>query len=200
MRPGFMPLKASDINTSDPSPSLIIPPTDWYSSFAAAGLRNPEVHGPARYWLKVEGSFTRALQNQCARSFHVEVQREGFATPTPEEAMRLGIPHRQRAWIREVRLCGDGKPWVLARTVIPLACLTGEGRRLLYLGSKPLGAFLFSSRNWQRGPLETGLCNHESQNPSNTSQPQLARRSLFSNKNSALLVGEYLLPILYRQD
>jgi len=195
-----MLLKVSDIDTSADNPSLIIPPTAWYQSLAAAGLRNPDVHGDARYWLQVEGSFTRALQKQCASSFHVEVQREGFAAPTLEEARRLGIPSRQKAWIREVRLCGDGKPWVLARTVIPLACLTGEGRRLLHLGSKPLGAYLFSSREWRRGPLETGLCNHQKRDSSKASMPEIARRSLFSNTKSALLVGEYLLPVLYQKN
>lgn len=193
-----MPLRAFEIEPHIDKPGMAIPPTNWYSSFAAAGLCNPAVHGPASYWLKVEGSFTRALQKQCVSSFHVEVQREGFATPTLEEARRLGIPFRQLAWIREVRLCGDGKPWVLARTVIPLACLKGEGRRLLNLGSKPLGAFLFSSRDWQRGPLETGLCTPSSRNSSVAERPVLARRSLFSNKESGLLVGEYLLPVLYR--
>lgn len=195
-----MPSRVSDIDTCEDNQSLTIPPTDWYLSLAAAGLRNPEVHGPARYWLQVEGSFTRALQLKCASSFHVEVQREGFAAPTLEEARRLRIPLRQKAWIREVRLCGDGKPWVLARTVIPLACLTGEGRRLLHLGSKPLGAYLFSSRGWQRGPLETGLCNHWRRCSSKTGMPEIARRSLFRNKKSALLVGEYLLPVLYRRN
>ena len=92
---------------SDIDSHLTIPPTDWYQSLTAAGLLNPAVHGPARYWLQVEGSFTRALQKQCSRSFHVEVRREGFATPTQEEARRLRIPHRQHAWIREVSLCGD---------------------------------------------------------------------------------------------
>lgn len=198
MLPEFMPSKVSDIDTPADNPSLTIPPTDWYQSFAAAGLRNPGVHGPARYWLQVEGSFTRALQKQCTRSFHVEVQREGFATPTLEEAKRLNIPMRQQAWIREVRLCGDGAPWALARTVIPLSCLTGKGRRLLHLGSKPLGAYLFSSQGWQRGALETGLSNHLSCGSSN-GMPELARRSLFSNNESILLVSEYLLPVLYRK-
>ena len=125
----------SDIKSrqSDINSQLTIPPTSWYRSLTAAGLRNPAVHGRARYWLQVEGSFTRALQKQCIRSFHVEVRREGFGSPSLEESRRLAIPPRQHAWIREVRLCGDGEPWVLARTVIPLNCLEGEGRRLLHL-------------------------------------------------------------------
>ncbi|RBW49091.1 chorismate--pyruvate lyase family protein [Marinobacter sp. F3R11] len=192
-----MPSKVSDIGTCADNTNLIIPPTDWYQSLTAAGLRNPDVHGPARQWLQVEGSFTRALQKKCAHSFHVEIQREGFAAPTLEESRRLRIPVRQKAWIREVRLCGDGKPWVLARTVIPLACLTGADRRLLHLGNKPLGAYLFSCRNWQRGPLETGLCNHRSLGVPPAGVPEIARRSLFSNNKSSLLVGEYLLPALY---
>lgn len=193
-----MPFRDFDISGDQPvglsdKRQLSIPPTDWYRSLAAAGLRNPAVHGPARYWLQVEGSFTRALQSRCARSFHVEVQNEGFSLPTREEARHLGIPLRQLAWIREVRLCGDGDPWVLARTIIPLPCLSGEGRRLLHLGNKPLGAYLFSSPDWQRGPLETGLCKNTI-----PEQPKVARRSLFSNKGKALLVGEYFLPGLYR--
>ncbi|GGC64085.1 chorismate--pyruvate lyase family protein [Marinobacter halophilus] len=171
---------------------LIIPATHWYRSLSAAGLRNPAVHGPARHWLQVQGSFTRALQQQCRQRFHVDVCGEGFAMPSPEEARRLGLAPRQRAWIREVRLCGDGQPWVLARTIIPQACLQGKGRRLRNLGNKPLGAYLFSSPEWVRGPLETGLCQ-----TTQTQQPQLARRSLFYRGENALMVGEYLLPALY---
>lgn len=177
----------------DTETGLIIPPTYWYRSLAAAGLRNPGIHGPARPWLQVEGSFTKALQQQCRTGFHVEVVREGFSAPSPEEARRLAIPARQQAWVREVRLCGDGTPWVLARTVIPLRCLEGRGRRLRNLGNKPLGAYLFSNPEWARGPLETGLCQ-----PRTSSQPHLARRSLFHRGQNALMVCEFLLPTLYQ--
>ncbi|MGC8120420.1 chorismate--pyruvate lyase family protein [Marinobacter sp. VGCF2001] len=183
-----MPLKDCDRLTGPG-----IPPTLWYQSLSAAGLHCPEAHGAARYWLTVEGSFTRALQHICREHFQVDVVREGFAAPAPEEARRLGLPARQLAWIREVRLCGDGQPWVLARTVIPQSCLRGQGRRLRNLGNKPLGAYLFSSSEWQRGPLETGLCKSR-----DASAPRLARRSLFYRSGCALMVGEYLLPRLYQ--
>lgn len=193
-----MPSKDCDIDFCTPELSasprtLSVPRTEWYDSLAAAGLRNADVHGPARYWLQVEGSFTRALQQQCRHSFHVEIHYEGFSRPSLEEARHLGIPGRQYAWIREVRLCGDGAPWVLARTIIPLACLDGEGRRLRHLGNRPLGAYLFSNPLWQRGPIETGLCL-----PEFPGQPEIARRSMFRNQSRSLLVGEYLLPRLYR--
>lgn len=180
-----MPLKGFNYQAD----ALTIPPTDWYRSLAAAGLRNPTVHGPARYWLQVEGSLTRELQVRCAHSFHVDVIREGFALPTREEACTLNIPERQYAWVREVCLCGDGEPWVLARTIIPLATLAGSGRCLRHLGRKPLGAWLFSNPLWQRGPFETGICH--SRHPA---QPPVARRSRFYSGDKALLVGEYFLP------
>ncbi|XKH01969.1 chorismate lyase [Marinobacter nauticus] len=170
-----------------------IPATRWYRSLAAAGLYRPDVHGPAGYWLQVQGSFTQALKQRCRHSFRVQVCREGFSRPSPEEAQTLGLANRQLAWIREVRLIGDGHPWVLARTVIPLNCFEGRGRQLRHLGNKPLGAFLFSSPEWRRGDLETGLCQ-----PLHNRQPRLARRSLFYRGTSALMVCEYLLPELYQ--
>lgn len=168
--------------------ALTIPPTEWYQSLPAAGLHDSAVHGPACYWLKVEGSLTRELQLRCTR-FHVDVIREGFSRPTLEECLTLGVPERQLAWIREVHLCGDNEPWVLARTIIPLPTLAGAGRRLRHLGRRPLGAWLFSNPRWQRGPFEIGLC--RTRHPD---QPPVARRSRFHNGDKALLVGEYFLP------
>jgi len=178
---------------SDQPDSLTIPATRWYRSLAAAGLRRQEVHGPARYWLQVQGSFTQALKQQCRQHFQVEVCREGFMRPSEEEARTLKLANRQLAWIREVRLFGDQTPWVLARTVIPLDCLEGKGRQLRHLGNKPLGAFLFSSPEWRRGAIETGVCQ-----PRHARQPLLARRSRFYRGQNALMVCEYLLPELYQ--
>ncbi len=187
-----MPLRDCEPATGH---STRIPPTDWYRSLAAAGLGAQHTNRTARYWLQLDGSLTRALQLRCRKRFHVEISQEGFGRPTREEALTLGIPMRQSAWIREVRLCGDGEPWVLARTVIPRHTLAGAERRLRYLGNKPLGAYLFSDPRWQRGPLEAGLCR-----PSLTGQPALARRSRFtSHSGRTLLVGEYFLRALLDQ-
>lgn len=168
-----------------------IPVTRWYRSPAAAGLVNPVVQGTAGYWLTLEGSLTRALQLRCREDFRVEILREGWALPQREEAVTLGIARRKLAWIREVCLCGDNQPWVLARTVIPRDTLQGRDRRLRHLGNRPLGAWLFSQPEWRRGAFETGLC--QRQHPD---QPTTARRSRFSNGSRALLVGEYFLPQL----
>lgn len=179
-----MPSKDSDV-----FPKIRIPRTDWYQSFAAAGLRDPAIHGDLAHWLRLEGSLTRALQLRCEHSFRVEILGEGFARPSQEESCTLGLASRQYAWIREVCLLGDNTPWVLARTIIPMATLTGKGRRLRHLGRQPLGAYLFSNTGWQRGIFETGLCQRET-----ADQPRAARRSQFFSGDRSLLVGEYFLP------
>lgn len=186
-----MPLRDFDRCVHEGDSTIQIPSTDWYRSVPAAALRNPNIHGELSHWLTLEGSLTRALQLRCRESFHVDILREGFARPTLEEALTLGIPVRQKAWIREVCLNGDDTPWVLARTIIPLVTLSGRGRRLCNLGRRPLGAYLFSDPRWQRGPFETGLCHRI-----NRHQPVAARRSRFFSDHHALLVGEYFLPTL----
>ena len=89
-----MLLKAFNHKACAPD-ALTIPPARWYQQLAAAGLLDPQARGPARHWLQVQGSFTRALQQRCQSSFHVEVTREGFAQPHAEEARKLNIPWRQ---------------------------------------------------------------------------------------------------------
>lgn len=179
---------------SNRSPRSIVPAVRWYRSFRQARLNQPDLQGSAAFWLQAEGSLTRHLQLRCRERFHVEVANEGFSLPTCDEALTLDIPHRQRAWIREVRLCGDGTPWVLARTIIPLNTLNGRGRRLRHLGRVPLGAWLFSHREWSRGPLQAGLCRN-----AHPEEPHCARRSIFTSGDHHLLVGEYFLPELLAQ-
>lgn len=174
-----------------------VPDARWYPGAPAAQLmlERPLTH--ELYWLKLEGSLTRALQLRCLERFHVDILREGYARPTAEEARTLHIPPRQLAWIREVQLCGDGQPWVMARTVIPLETLKGNGRRLRHLGRRPLGHFLFSQRRWHRGPFQIGITHQIGITRTQAvSQPPIGRRSCFYRGKHALLVGEYFLPSL----
>lgn len=173
---------------SDPSQ---VPATRWYLRPQQAWLRRPALRTTAAYWVQLEGSLTRALKSRCQHSFHVEVVNEVFARPTREEAQALDVPYGQYAWIREVRLCGDNAPWVLARTVIPLITLKGDGRRFRHLGRTPLGTWLFSHRQWHRSAFQTGLCK-----PGPEPGPAFARRSVFYREHRRLLVSEYFLPAL----
>ncbi|WP_228151184.1 chorismate--pyruvate lyase family protein [Tamilnaduibacter salinus] len=174
-----MPVPVSDRVTARPG-------LRWYPSVAAARLAGPPLPREATFWLTLEGSLTRALRQRCRERFAVHIITEGFQTPARDERRRLDLPERQVAWVREVQLCGDGRPWVLARTVFPLSTLNGPERRLRHLGRQPLGAFLFRDGRWQRDPFEAGVIQGTPRH-----DPRLARRSCFRAGEERILVSEF---------
>lgn len=148
---------------------------------------------PERRVVRHPGSLTRLLRGFTREGFGVEVLGEGMARPQASEALALGVSPRQRAWIREVHLCGDGRPWVRARTVIPVSALHGPARALRQLGNRPLGTALFGARPWQRKDFQCGAI------PIRTGQEtMLARRSRFRREACTLLVTECFLPQLWQ--
>lgn len=140
-----------------------------------------------RPWLCERGSLTQQLRKASQGQFDVELLRLFWAQPTRAEALRLGIPLRQRTLIREVHLCGYGKPWVFARSVIPATTLKGDDRRLLMLGNRSLGSLLFSDPSIRRGQIEVTRLTHQQQRC-------WARRSVFTLQQGPILVMETFLP------
>src|SRR5690606_37421840 len=90
----------------------------------------------------------------CKGRLRVRVIDQAWARPERSEARVLGIRHGERALVRQVQLLGNDVPWVFARTVIPVRSLQGPQRRLARLGTKPLGAVLFTDKSMRRGDLE----------------------------------------------
>jgi chorismate--pyruvate lyase len=126
------------------------------------------------------------------KPFRVRLLRQGVGWPRQDEAQALGIGTKRYAWLREVALCLDETPWVVARSVAPLTQL--KGQRLESLGEHSLGSWLFRQPDLVRGPLEA------------TTQPPLfisvngidgrcawGRRSVFYHGCLSLLVQEYFL-------
>lgn len=148
---------------------------------------------PERRVVRHPGSLTRLLRGFTREHFSVEVLSEGMARPKASEALALGITPKQLAWIREVHLCGDGQPWVRARTVIPVSALQGPARALKRLGSRPLGTALFGARPWQRTHFQCGTMT-----AGNRRETMLARRSRFRRGPCTLLVTECFLPKLWQ--
>jgi chorismate--pyruvate lyase len=118
------------------------------------------------------------------------------------EHRALGMKQGDRAVIREVRLmCGD-TPWVFARTVIPVRSLRGAQRRLIRLGSKPLGAALFADPGLRRGEVEVARMSPGEQlfaravGSATSSKAVWGRRSVFWLQGKPLLVSEIFLPAL----
>lgn len=154
-------------------------------------------------WLVDASSLTRRLQLACGEQFHVRVLRQGWGYPQASERRALAIKRGERAVIREVRLmCGE-RPWVFARTVIPVRSLRGAQRRLAYLGSKSLGATLFADPYVRRGAVEVALIGPDAQLFSHAvgELPHLeavwGRRSVFRSRGKSLLVSEIFLPALF---
>jgi len=154
-------------------------------------------------WLFDSASLTARLVNASDGNFKVRVMNQSWGTPLWNESKRLGMRERQVALIREVFLYCNDEPWVFARTVIPRTTLTGKENYLANLGSKPLGAVLFSDPNMRRDQFEVTslhggdlLFAHANQLASKNPTEIWGRRSAFYLSGKPLLVNEIFLPAI----
>jgi chorismate--pyruvate lyase len=164
-------------------------------------LRRP-AHSAAgfRPWLVDRGSLTARIQARCA-SFRVKVVFQGRGRTDRDEAFVQPGGRRRLALVREVYLFCRRTPVVFAHSVIDPRSLRGTWRRLARLGSRPLGAALFSDPRIRRYPLRQKKLNrhHELYRRAcaalKVRPPFLwARRSLFALHKSPILVTEVFLP------
>lgn len=154
-------------------------------------------------WLFDTASLTRRLRARCPGGFAVRVLRQRRQRPGFSERRLLDLPMGAMAVVREVQLQCHGRPWVFARTVIPLHTLTGRCRRLSRLGTRPLGEMLFTSPGMRRYEVQVARLV--------PGQPLFAaataglrpcpaeawgRRSVFALAGRPLLVTEIFLPEL----
>ena len=139
-------------------------------------------------WVASTDSLTaRLVTAGKGQRFRVQVLRQGVGYPSVDEARALGLPLRRYAWLREVALCLDDTPWVVARSVAPLNQL--HGHRLERLGERSLGSWLFQQANLRRGSIEVTR-----QAPRFVAVSSLyGRRSCFYHGGMSLLVQEYFL-------
>ena len=163
-------------------------------------LRLSESQGRYRPWLLDRGSLTRRIQERCpgfsVRHVH---QRHGKAMPSERSTVSLNA--HSRALLRNVFLyCGE-TPLVFAHSVLPAASLHGTWHALGRLGTKPLGAALFSNPKVRRTPLRFRKLN--SRDPlyrlacevlTNPPASLWARRSVFYLQGKPILVTEVFLP------
>ncbi len=154
-------------------------------------------------WLLDAGSLTQRLRHACAGRFRVRVLSQGWTRPSRDEAHVLKLRLDAWVWTREVQLSCDEQPWVFARTLVPARTLKGRGRRLTWLGTRPLGAVLFADPGARRGPVEiariaTGQHLHQQAFAGFAEPPDAiwGRRSVFQIGECSLLVCEIFLPDL----
>ncbi|TDV96658.1 chorismate lyase [Halomonas sp. FeN2] len=144
-------------------------------------------------WVASTDSLTaRLMVAGGEKPFRVRLLHQGVGWPRQDEAQALGIGFKRYAWLREVALCLDETPWVVARSVAPLTQL--KGQRLESLGERSLGSWLFRQPGLVRGPLEA-----TKQPPDFISVNGIdgscawGRRSVFYHGGLSLLVQEYFL-------
>lgn len=104
-------------------------------------------------WVASRDSLTSRLI--CAgggQTFRVILLDQRLARPRLDESQGLAMPRTQLAWCREVALCLEERPWVVARSVVPLTQLRGQ--RLDRLGENSLGSWLFRQPGLARSPIE----------------------------------------------
>ncbi|PKI16384.1 chorismate--pyruvate lyase family protein [Colwellia sp. 12G3] len=167
---------------------------------------------PLKDWLLDEGSLTARLKSR-GENFEVKVIGEQQQLCSAEEACAL-IKVDEPILVREVILYCDNVPQVFARSLLPLASLTGKEKALAHLGEQPLGQVLFNNPSLQRMRLELSAFASDSSvailaakleimhsidklpvNAVITENKALwGRRSIFMVDNKPLMVAEVFLP------
>jgi len=113
---------------------------DWIPVDQLTNLAIPE-HWHS--WLLDETSLTKRLIEYSNDNFKVEILKEFQTIPTKSECQKLAMEKDQVAQIREVALCCNDSPVVLARSVIPLEVVQDAQSEIAKIGDQPLGHFLF---------------------------------------------------------
>jgi chorismate lyase len=101
--------------------------------------------------------------------------------------------------IREVMLHTNGKPLLLARTIIPEATIKVAHRNLSHLGTRPLGEVIFSYPDLERITMDLTLIKSatwtsKARQNANIDQPIWGRRTVYAIQKRPMLVSEFFLP------
>ncbi|MGH8135241.1 MAG: chorismate--pyruvate lyase family protein [Steroidobacteraceae bacterium] len=159
----------------------------------------PPVAAAATAWLAEPGLLTERLRACCGGRQALTVVSEREAPLAAAESAVLQAPGNA-AFVREIELTCDGRPWIFAQSLIPLATLARHGW-LSKLGDSALGERLAASPGLMRGPLEFARLTpgialfHRALRQSADLPAELwARRSWFAIDGARLLVQEVFLP------
>jgi chorismate--pyruvate lyase len=175
------------------SRSRIVTDPRWRPCARFTSGELPPAHRP---WLLDDGSLTGRLIEMRRGTFRVQRLFQGWEVPLHSERRLLAIPPRQQALVREVALLLDDATQVFARSVFPIASLTGSLTHLRRLQNKSLGAILFKRPGMRRSPFELAcIPGNSNYLPSDLRQagPAWGRRSRFEIEGKSLLVSEVFL-------
>ncbi|MEA5097361.1 MAG: chorismate lyase [Burkholderiaceae bacterium] len=155
-----------------------------------------------RRWLTLKTSLTVRLRAHC-RQFRVHLLQQRPGVGRLDEFRLLSLPQRCCVQRREVLLCCDEQPVVLAYTVVPSRSTQSDWPGFHSLGETSLGEILFGDplvergeRQFARLPPTHPLLQGANANflRSTTEYLLYSRRCLFRRKNGLMLVTEVFLP------
>jgi chorismate--pyruvate lyase len=169
-----------------------------------------EIHlAPRKWqpWLSDTGSLTQKIEHAIGQKLEVQVLRDCPQSLNSDESRYFHFKIR-RCRVREVLLCANNIPVVMAHSVIPTLSSSGSNHDVLRLGTRPLGAVLFAKtrryvkvkplRDIARLDKGSALWKRCSKNYSGLSSPLWARRTLYQLKGHPILVNEIFLPALLK--
>ena len=167
-----------------------------------------ELHRAPRQWqpwLGDTGSLTQKLEKAIGQKLVVQVLRDHRQSLHRDE-QHYFQNRVKRCRIREVLLCINETPLVIARSIIPTYSSSGSNHAILRLGTRPLGAVLFSKtrmhskarpqRDIARLDKNSMLWKGFQKDGITSSSPLWARRTLYRLKGHPILVNEIFLPAL----
>jgi chorismate lyase len=153
----------------------------------------------AAAWLREPGLLTERLRACCDGMPGLAVIAEAEAPLGSHDAAVLRASGNS-AFVREIELTCDGRPWVFAQTLIPQATLARQAW-LSSLGRAALGERLAAVPGIERGPLEFArlvegdrLYQRALRERRDPPAVLWARRSWFAIEGDRLLVQEVFLP------
>jgi chorismate lyase len=159
----------------------------------------PAAPPAAAAWLREPGLLTERLRACCDGMTGLSVISEAEAPLAAPDAVVLQASGNA-VFVREIELTCDGRPWVFAQTLVPLATLARQ-RWLSSLGRAALGERLAAIAGLERGPLEftqlvagDRLYHRALRERPDPPGVLWARRSWFAIDGDRLLVQEVFLP------
>lgn len=169
----------------------------------------PAMHLPQRWrdWLAEPDSLTARLQAHC-RTFRVQRLAQYIGRASGEERRLLGLTRAQPVWCREVLLCCDEVPVIVARTIVRKDSMRCDWPFFHGLGQRSLGARLFvdpqvrrlplrQARLSSKHPLQQLVIRSVRNGVQNAPKNLYARNSVFVRKHGRMLVTEVFLPTVF---
>lgn len=149
-------------------------------------------------WVNEKNSITKRLRSFYGQAVSVEILFHRWKPAYLSERNLLRLPHQQFNLIREVLLHIDGKPLILARSILPEQTIKIAKRNLSHLGTRPLGEVIFSYPKLERLELNTCCISNNLWTPAilnriDTTQQIWGRRTVYAIQQQKMLVSEFFM-------